>query len=342
MSGFTSGLKLLLSGSKGTLSTGSPELDTLVGGIRRGMFYLFYGENELIEVLFRHLIANALKPREGNGRPIVVYMLCGNYRKERTEIGTEELVELVEASGYGMEEALRRIHILTASSADQQALLVDELIGVLEREPEVSLVLIRGIFKLHFDDARVRNRHVVREEVQRSINAFSQLCAERGIPIVASGRSKKAKLIPKPESSSFLRHVANAIVYIRGRGKNARFNRAFLLAHPSRPPGSTEYAYEVNGELGRDTPPFRQTFHSLVKRLRREFQDALINVQRREAFDLLVRAWSAELGAMSFAESVKLLDLMFLVSVVENRSLSESLSARIRVLEEKVRFLEER
>jgi hypothetical protein len=173
MSGFTSGLELLLSGAESVLSTGSPELDALVGGIRRGMFYLFYGEKELIEVLFRYLIANALKPREGSGRPVVVYMLCGNYRKERTEIGTEELVELVEASGYGMEEALRRIHILTASSADQQALLIDELIGVLEREPEVSLVLIRGIFKLHFDDARVRNRHVVRESGPSPASASS-------------------------------------------------------------------------------------------------------------------------------------------------------------------------
>ena len=108
MSGFTSGLELPLSGSKGTLSTGSPELDTLIGGIRRGMFYLFYGEKELIEVLFRHIIANALKPREESERPVVVYMLCGNYRKERTEIRTEELVEFIEASGYGMEEALSR------------------------------------------------------------------------------------------------------------------------------------------------------------------------------------------------------------------------------------------
>ncbi len=341
MSGFTSGLELLLSGSKCILSTGSPELDALVGGIRRGMFYLFYGEKELIEVLFRYLIANALKPREGSGRPVVVYMLCGNYRRERTEIGVEGLVELVEASGYGMEEALRRIHILTASSADQQALLIDELIGVLDREPEVSLVLIRGIFKLHSDDARVRNRHVVREEVQRSINAFSQLCAERGVPIVASGRPKKARLIPRPESSSFLRHVANAIVYLRGRGKGARFNRAFLLSHPGKPPGSTEYAFEVNGELGRDTPPFRQTFHELVARLRREFQDALIRVERREAFDLLIEAWSAELGAVSFAETVKLLDLLFLVSVVENRSVGEALKRSVEDLDERITRIED-
>jgi hypothetical protein len=336
MSGFTSGLELLLSSSKGALSTGSPELDTLVGSIRRGMFYLFYGENELIETLFRSLIVNALKPGEETGRPVVVYMLCGNYRRERTEIVTEELMELIEDSGYGMEEAFRRIHILTASSADQQALLIDELIGVLAREPKVSLVLIQGIFKLHLDDARVRNRHVVREEVQRSINLFSQLCAERNIPIVASGRPKKAKLIPRPESSSFLRHVANAIVYIRGRGKDAKFNRAFLLSHPGRPPGSSEYAFEVNNDMGRNTPPFRQSFHDLLGRLRREFQDALISIERRDAFDDLVGAWSAELGAMSFAESVKLLDLLLLVAVVENRSRSEMLSARVRSLEERL------
>ena len=70
------------------------------------MFYLFYGDNELIETLFQFLIANALKP-QGSGRPVVVYMLCGNYRRERTEIGTEALMELIENSGYGMEEALR-------------------------------------------------------------------------------------------------------------------------------------------------------------------------------------------------------------------------------------------
>ena len=94
--------------------------------------------------------------------------------------------------------------------------------------------------------------------------------------------------------------------------------------------------------MGRNTPPFRQSFHSLVARLRIEFQDALISVERREAFDNLVGAWSSELGAMSFAESVKLLDLLFLVAVVENRSLSESLSVRIRSLEERISRVEER
>ncbi len=94
--------------------------------------------------------------------------------------------------------------------------------------------------------------------------------------------------------------------------------------------------------MGRDTPPFRQTFHELVARLRREFQDALLRVERREAFDLLVEAWSAELGAVSFAETVKLLDLLFLVSVVENRSVGEALRRRVEDLDERITRIEER
>ncbi len=342
MSGFVSGLELLLSSNEESrLSTGSPELDGLTGGLRNGVFYLFYGEKDLIEALFQHLVANALRPRHRGVLPAVVYMLCGNYRRERTEVGTEALVELVEASGFSMEEALKRVYILTASSADQQTLLVDELEKILGRGADVSLVVVRGIFKLHKDDARVRNRHVVREEVQRSMIRMRQICASRDIPVVASARvGDTGRLLPMPESSSFLRHLANVIVYLRRRGKGSRYNRAFLLDHPARPRGSIEYAFEVNEELGRNTPPFRQSFQELVSRLRREFQDALLTLDRREAFDTLVGAWSAELGAVSFAESMKLLDLLLLVSAVDNRSVAESLRREVHTIDERISIVE--
>jgi len=213
---------------------------------------------------------------------------------------------------------------------------------VLEREEKVALVLVRGIFKLHNDDARIKNRYVVREEVQKAITGVSQLCAFRGIPIVASGRPrKKTTLLPKPESSSFLRHLANTIIYLRKRKNGSFYNRAFLLKHPAKSSGSTEYAFELNIKLGRDTPPFRQTFNDLVARLRREFQEALLRIERREAFDLLIGAWSAELGAMSFAESVKLLDLLLLVAAVENRSQCEKLLKKIQVMDNRIASLEE-
>ncbi len=67
-----------------------------------------------------------------------------------------------------------------------------------------------------------------------------------------------------------------------------------------------------------------------------------MRVERREAFDLLIEAWSAELGAVSFAETVKLLDLLFLVSVVENRSVGEALRRSVEDLDERMTRIEER
>ena len=324
------------------LSTGSPELDQLIGGVQRGLFYFFYGNKALMETLFQHMTVQALAANE-HGRPIVVYMLLGNYRKERTNLGLEELAELIEDSGFSMWEALKRVQIFTASSADQQVLLVDGLIKLLMEKDNVSLVIVRGIYKLARDDPRVRNRHVVYEEVQQSINSLRNICAEKRIPIVASGRDStaKTKRKPMPESSLFLRHCANVIIYLRRRSKASKYNRAFLIDHPLKPLGSVEYHYVVDIKMGRETKPFRMSYQELVDKLRKEFQDPLRSENRRTAFDMLVQAWSDELGAMSYAESFKLLDLMLMVSTLENRNLLEKVYSRLDSLDRRLSRLED-
>ncbi len=324
------------------LSTGSPELDKLIGGIQRGLFYFFYGEKNLMEILFQHMTTRALAANE-KGKPVVVYMLMGNYRKECTNLGLEELAELVEDSGFHMWDALKRVQIFTASSADQQVLLVEGLIQLLKEENNVSLVILRGIYKLAKDDPRIRNRHVVYEEIQMSINSLRNICAERRIPIVASGRisEEKTKLKPMPESSMFLRHCANIIIYLRERKKGSKYNRAFLVDHPLKPLGSVEYHYVVDFKMGRETKPFRMSYQELVDKLRKEFQDPLRSENRRTAFDHLIQAWSDELGAMSYAESFKMLDLMLMISTLENRSMLEKITTQIEILNRKLSRLED-
>jgi hypothetical protein len=70
--------------------------------------------------------------------------------------------------------------------------------------------------------------------------------------------------------------------------------------------------------------------------MRDEYKAALVNRGRREAFDRLVEAWSAELGAISYAESMSLMDLLLLTGVVDNRRRTEELSLRISELEKRL------
>lgn len=316
----------------GTVSTGSRELDRLLGGgVKCTLFYHFYGERGLTERLFRYLTVNALKPTD-QGSPRVAYMVLNNYRKERINLGVEELAELAEESGYNIWEAMNRVRIFTASSADQQTQLATELQDFIEKQSHVSLVLVDGIFKLHRDDARKRGRHRVREEVQRSINALRQQCMSKNIPLVSSGRAVKPRggLLPRPESSSYLRHTANVIVYLRSRQQGSLFNRAYLIDHPLREPGSIEYRYRVEEIMGRETKPFRRMFQETIERLRKELREPLIEPSRKTAFDHLLEAWGSEQGAMSYAESFKLLDLLFMVSLLDNRSKLDELTQLFR------------
>ena len=83
------------------------------------------------------------------------------------------------------------------------------------------------------------------------------------------------------------------------------------------------------------------SYQELVDKLRKEFQDPLRSENRRTAFDMLVQAWSDELGAMSYAESFKLLDLMLMVSTLENRNLLEKVYSRLDSLDRRLSRLED-
>lgn len=69
--------------------------------------------------------------------------------------------------------------------------------------------------------------------------------------------------------------------------------------------------------------------------MRNEYKDALLSRGMRVAFDRLVEAWSAEMGAISYAESISLMDLLLLTGAVDDRRASEELSLRLSELEKR-------
>jgi RecA/RadA recombinase len=327
---------------KTNIPTGSPQLDDLTGGIKAKTLYLFYGDEGLTDTLFTHLLANGLTPTKQHPQPEAAYVICGNYRVEHIVIDTETLIQLIEATGQHPEDALKRVRILVASSADQQANLTAELEHFIKTCRDPRLVLVKGIYKLGRDDARKQHRERVHEEVQRSIASMRRICAEAGIPLVASARESNRGRIPVPEASSYLDHLAGVIIYLRRRERGASYNRAYVLKSPTTPQRAREYAYEEKTTMGRTTPAIRMSFEDLLARLRSEYKDALIKQGRRDAFDRLVEAWSQELGAISYAESLSLMDLILLTGLVDDRRVSEELNTRITSIEDRLSRLEQK
>ena len=342
MSVFIDAQRLASSQTATQVPTGSPQLDELTGGIRAQAMFLFYGEDELIESLFMHLLANSLKPTLLEPKPEAVYVICGNYRVEHIMMDTEQLTSILEATGQSTEDALKRVRVLVASSADQQANLTAELNRVISGSQSTRLVLVKGIYKLGRDDARKMNRRRVGEEVQHSIAAMKNICASAKVPLVASAREKAGKRIPMPEASDYLDHLAGVIIYLRRRERGAAYNRAYVLKSPITKPRSREYNYEYEKNIGRTTPPIQMSFEDLLARLRSEYREALVKTGRRGAFDRLTEAWSAELGTITYVESLSLMDLILLTGLVEDRRISEELSSRLAEVESRIEKLEQR
>jgi hypothetical protein len=92
--------------------------------------------------------------------------------------------------------------------------------------------------------------------------------------------------------------------------------------------------------MGRLQPSARLNFDDLLHRMRVEYKDALISVKRREAFDRLVEAWSSEMGAISYAESLSLMDLLILTGEVDNRAFTEALKTKLDAIEAKLDKIE--
>jgi hypothetical protein len=85
----------------------------------------------------------------------------------------------------------------------------------------------------------------------------------------------------------------------------------------------------IGDEMGRLTQAARASFQDHINVMRTEYKEALVSKGRREAFDRLVEAWSSELGAISYAESLSLMDLILLTGEVDNRAFLEALRLKL-------------
>ena len=85
--------------------------------------------------------------------------------------------------------------------------------------------------------------------------------------------------------------------------------------------------------MGRLTQATRASFEDHLHRMRTEYREALMSMGRREAFDRLVEAWSSELGAISYAESSSIMDLILLTGEVDNRTFLETMRLRLNDLD---------
>ena len=116
---------------------------------------------------------------------------------------------------------------------------------------------------------------------------------------------------------------------------------AYLLKHHKRQTRMVElFLNQSDPGMGRLTIPFRSQLQQEVENLNRSFKEALIEPARRDAFESLTRAWTAEQGAMSYAKVPSVLEVMLLAAAVDNRKAIEDLQDENRELRSRLEKLQ--
>jgi len=330
--------------SEPRLSTGVESLDRLLGGgVRPGVFHLFYGSESCLDpLLYRILVSSLLPVGMGGFGGRAVYLYCGSYRVEKNVLDTGLLTSLVKASGLDPAEALDRVDVFLAFSGEQQMQVVEDVARLITGGHGVKLLLVYNIAGLFRAEGRLGRERLAR--LKHVVSRLWQSCAEHGVAMVAGCRprfSRKGEL-PRPEGGRYLQHLPAVLVYVRRIGGREPACEAVLVKHPSRPPGSVRFTVREVLGLGRVTSPFRAALQREVENLRRYYRDVLASQARRKAFDSLVSAWASEVGAMSSSNIPALMDNMLLTAAVDNRRLLEELLARVERLQAEVERLRQR
>jgi hypothetical protein len=314
------------------LSTGSPRLDKLVGGIEANHFYLFFSEaNEKItDTLLYKLMVEALKESPSQ----VIYVLCGNYRRDRTTFDSQEFLNLLETSELEIEESLRRIQIICVFSEAQFLNLPSLVSKVINEKGDIRLIAVQQISKLFFSEKAIGFEE--KSEFSGVVSKLKELCSRYKIPLVGSCRSKKKRgAVPEPMGGSFMRHSANVIVFLRvlKRGISAQLIKHFDKKRTGKRISLTGGEEE---ELGRITKnSMRGRIQNSMRLLRGGYRDALKDDDLQKAFDKIWETWNLEQGAMIYAQVVSALDLLNLTGVISNRRDIQILLQRLEALEKK-------
>ncbi len=225
-----------------------------------------------------------------------------------------------------------------AFNEKQQASAVEEIVKTIENDGEIRLLTVHNLTRFVETSKKPDEARRTLKEV---IGVLKRATRRNDVALVASGASTPSRRrIPKPIGGTFLRHEANVMLYLkRGEGGVSPV-WAYLLKHPYRKTPQKMTLYVSRGGIdlmGRVTPSFRQLYHAQIQELKKHFQNTLLDLGHREAFNLLLKeAWTPEDHALSNAKVPYVLDVLNLMGNVHLMKEIAALRRKTKELEAKL------
>ncbi|MEM2883779.1 MAG: hypothetical protein QXJ86_05840 [Nitrososphaerales archaeon] len=322
---------------------GDNDLDSLIGGVAEGFFYLFYGEQEVLErIIYKVLIGCVLPKEKGGFQAKGIYFNNTDYYTGKTILNPSELGGLAKQVGIDPNMVFSNIYAAAAYNEQRQLIVAKQVAELMRSDPSIRLLAVHNLTRFFADSKKPEE---TRRSLKQVINYIWNTSSRKRVAVVATADATAASksAIPAPMGGTFLLHVASVIVYFKRLEDGAVPSvKATLVKHPyKKTPESIILTVSKGGVdlMGRITPSFRQRYEELISELKSCFQRSLIDPELRQAFDLLLKeAWGAEQAAMGNSNLPTVLDALNITANLHNRRMIEALRRR---LEEREKAFEE-
>jgi len=323
---FISALKLSQI-SKEVFYLGINELDSLIGGIEKGKFYLFYGN----PLFLRHFIHRILVKFSIEGK--IAYINNTNYYSSKNFIDFDILALYSKMEGYEITNLARDVYFVAAYNELRQPKSVEELLKHIAEE-KIEVVIFDGINK--FLDSAL-NRKVAFENLKLSFYKILRFCIERNISLIVTLEYEDLE----PRLPHFVLHFSHVAVFFRIKGSRVQ---ACLIKHYAK---DTNYKTSIINfqfqEMGRITIPFREKYQAMLNSLQENLLPLIRDVEYKESFEQLIKeVWDYEYAAMANSGLPLVIDNLNLMANLHNKSKINLLKKMIEEKDQKIRELEKR
>lgn len=218
------------------MTSGSGELDSLVDGVQEGLCYLFYGDPFPLDALAHRVLVNCVLSIKEHGFESMAVCLNNTdyYGTGKMILNPEKIANTAKSTGIDPKIVSKNLFIQTAYNSQHQRQIANEVAELIQSNENIKLVVANNLTKF-FKDSSGHNRPDIASSLKEVISVINRACAKNNVSLIITGDSNLSSkgVIPRPIGGTYLKHIANVIVYVRNISNSAFLPtfKATLIKH---------------------------------------------------------------------------------------------------------------
>lgn len=189
------------------VSTGLDRLDALIGGLWPGALHIFYGDQEVTDLVLYRMIVEASK----HGR--VAYLNNTDYYGEKTLVDATTLSTVSKMAGVEPLKAISAIHCAAAFNARRQVFATEKLVEDIRKRRRVALIAVHDASAFLDREGSEASSALV-----KSVSILVEAASRASAPLVVTAQSMGDSSDPGravPRLPAQLIHKASVVVFFR-------------------------------------------------------------------------------------------------------------------------------